>query len=700
MLVVEYAYRAYEEGKYQAVFWIPASAQADLAAGYLAIAQALKLPEREGQDQEVIIEAIKRWLVINSGWLLILDNVEDPGVLQAFLPHAAACAGHVLLTTRQQAVGTIATGVLEVEPLDIAEGVMFVLRRAKKLALEAPLEQAEAELRASAQALFQDLDGLPLALDQAGAYIEETGCSLADYLARYQASRAFLLQRRGGTSQPEMHPHSVAVTFLLSLEKIEETHRAAADLLRLCAFLAPDAIPEELFRRGASALPGLLQSYVANLVAFDEAIAIIRRYSLIQRLTRHQALGIHRLVQAVIQDDLDERGLRMVWEARAVAVVAAVFAQANHETVLTTAYEPYLPHALVCANLIQQRHITDAGAGHLLFLLGFYLTRHARYEQAKALCQEAVRIYQRMLGPVHPEIAANLTNLAQVYLERRWYPKAQALFEQALSILVRVYPPHPHGIAMTLLNLSRCLWFQGHLASAEQYMCQALPLLKQTAGPQSQAYADGLTHLATVYRDQRKYAQARTLYEQAQQIYERVLPAGDFILGHCLEARATNEMLRSDYPLAETLYQQARAIFEAAVGNTHPDVAGCLCRLADLSLRREQLGQAEELATQALAIYEHSLGPEYFEINQPLQSLAEIAFLRGDRARAEALYQRAIAVIEHSEQPEHPDLLPALYHYAVLLMRNGAIVEARSLIERADAIAGKLWGPSFRLEDR
>src|SRR5205085_8672630 len=114
----------------------------------------------------------------------------------------------------------------------------------------APLEEASPAERAKAMEIVAAVDGLPLALDQAGAYIEETGCGLAGYLSRYHTQRSQLMKRRGGLVADHREP--VATTWKLSFEKVEQANPAAADLLRLCAFLAPDAIPEEIITEGAS----------------------------------------------------------------------------------------------------------------------------------------------------------------------------------------------------------------------------------------------------------------------------------------------------------------------------------------------------------------------------------------------------------------------------------------------------------------
>ena len=125
----------------------------------------------------------------------------------------------MLLTTRATATGRLAQR-LEIDTLLPEYGALFLLRRAALLAPDAELSHASPEEQKQALQISQELGGLPLALDQAGAYLEETGTDLASYWQIYQLHRTDLLQRRGGLVND--HPASVATTWSLSFQKIEE----------------------------------------------------------------------------------------------------------------------------------------------------------------------------------------------------------------------------------------------------------------------------------------------------------------------------------------------------------------------------------------------------------------------------------------------------------------------------------------------
>src|SRR5205823_5766365 len=130
------------------------------------------------------------------------------------------------------------------------EAILLLLRRAKVLATNATLDKATPSDQATAEAIVEVIDGLPLALDQAGAYIEETGCSLSGYLDLYRIRRKELLKRR--SSLPSDHPEPVSTTWALAFQHVNQVNSAAADLLCLCAFLDPDTIPEEIVTKQSS----------------------------------------------------------------------------------------------------------------------------------------------------------------------------------------------------------------------------------------------------------------------------------------------------------------------------------------------------------------------------------------------------------------------------------------------------------------
>jgi tetratricopeptide (TPR) repeat protein len=421
---LEYAYRHLEE--YDVVFLATADSHEALVSSYVKMARLLKLSESSAQDQTAAMEAAKHWLSSHEGWLLILDNADDLGMARPFIQSTKK--GHVLLTTRARAAGATARRV-DIQEMATEEGALFLLRRAKYIMEDAPLDAVAEADQAHAKEIAAQLDGLPLALDQAGAFIEETGCGLAGYLSLYRNHASDLLHRRGTLTAD--HPEPVATTWALSFENIEKTNAAAAELLRFCAFLHPDGIPEEVFSKGAPEVGPVLGLVASDALAWNDALSEILKYSLLRRNSNASTLDIHRLVQAVLRQSMDEVTKRL-WAERAVRAVECTFP--FPEFSIWPVCERLLSQAHACAELINPWGFEFPKAAELLNHAGFYLYERARYTDAAPLLERALAIREKALGPEHPDVANSLNNLTDLYEAQGQYAKAEPLYQRALTI--------------------------------------------------------------------------------------------------------------------------------------------------------------------------------------------------------------------------------------------------------------------------
>ena len=511
---VEYAYRYRND--YHDILWVNAATRDTLIASFLDLAHRLNLPEKDEQDQNITVQAVKRWLEQHDHWLLIVDNADDLALAEDFLPTGGK--GYILLTTRAQAPGTLADGI-GVEKMDTEEGMLLLLRRAKVLAIEAPLAQAPPADCAAAESIVIAMDGLPLALDQAGAYIEETHSGISAYLVSYRQRQTELLKRRGGTGKE--HPEPVATTWSLSFEQVEQLNPMATDLLRVCAFLAPDAIPEELLIEGASELGTRLQPLTTDATRINDTLGVLLRYSLVERNTQERTLSIHHLVQAVLNESMNEQ-TRREWAKRTVRAVNLAFPDVTDVKVWEQC-ERYLPHALVCARLIEAYSFEFAEASHLLHETAYYLNRRAQYPQAEPLYQRGLAIVEKQLGPKHPDTAGSLNNLAELYRARGKYGQAEPLCQRALAIREKQLGPEHPDTAESLNNLAGLYYTQGKYGQAEPLNQRALAIREKQLGPEHPDTATSLNNLALLYHAQGKYGQAEPLYQRALAIREKQL---------------------------------------------------------------------------------------------------------------------------------------------------------------------------------
>jgi nucleoside phosphorylase len=352
----EYAYQ--HRADYTAVFWVNADTQENLTRDFTTIARMLKRSEETIQDAASLLHTMMEWFMEHTGWLLILDNADELRLVDPFLPMAAR--GHILLTTRAQAVRALAQEV-DLERLDPQDGALCILRRSGLLRWDGRLGDAKKAHVETATTLSRLMDGLPLALEQAGAYTEETGCGLQKYLELYedQQYRPQIQQMHSGPV-PD-YPESVARAWNVSRNAVHYSNPAAMEILSLCAFLAPDAMPEEILTRGAPALGPVLQAVGANKMAFDIALGVLRKYSLINRDVEREAdvphLSIHRLLQDVQRNEMDEATQRL-WAERAVSAVNLALP--------FVAWHMMQPQVRNCVQLVRQWNIQSSAAENLV----------------------------------------------------------------------------------------------------------------------------------------------------------------------------------------------------------------------------------------------------------------------------------------------------------------------------------------------
>ncbi len=599
-IAVEYAYRSRDQGHYTHTLWINAVSKETIITSFVTIAELLPgFPAQSETDQRKLVDAVKRWLEqCEQRWLLIFDNVDnadDLPLIQEYLPQRGN--GSVLLTTRANAVGSLAAP-LEVEKMGLMEGVQFLLHRAQRK------DHISDEEVNEATNIVIALDHFPLALDQAGAYIEETRCRFVDYLQIYQNHRQALLARRG--LQGAHYPDSVATTWSLSFQKVEQANPAAAELLRLCAFLAPDKIPEELIRDGAAQWTPPLQQAAADLLTFNQMVEELLKFSLVERLAETQTLGIHRLVQAV-QIDTMELEMQRRWAARVIQAVNKVFPKKPQDTATWPQCLRYLGQAQVCNTLIEQYKLPLIDAARLLNRTGFYLEKQALYTVAEPLYQRALAICEQRLGATHPNTATNLSNLAALYAIQGRYREAEPLYQRALAIDEQHFGAvHPHTAA-SLNNLAALYDDQGRYREAESLYQRALAICEQQLGAMHPNTAHSLNNLAFLYSNKGRYKEAEVLYQRALAIYKQELGV------HPSTAQGLNNLADLYYRQgkdeeAEPLFQQALTIREQVLGEAHPDTAQSIWRLAVISQRKQHYQEAKSLYQRAFSIYKQTLG--------------------------------------------------------------------------------------------
>lgn len=690
-IALEYAYRHALE--YSAVFWIEAEQVETVRASFLRLAKLLQVPEYQQADQQQAITAVQRWLTKQSQWLLIWDNLEAMELLPHFLPSARQ--GAVLITTRHQALGTLAYG-LELSPMEQTEGITFLLQRAKIPNAGAsgvslhPLQVRSPTEYAAAEDLVATLGGLPLALDQAGAYIEETGCTISGYLHQYEGQQRYFLERRGAFSTD--HPQPVLSTLRLACQQVAQDAPLALELARCCAFLYPDAIPEEIFREGASHLASILGPTVADPIQFDLALAALQTFSLVRRDRDTRLLSFHRLVQVILREEMS----RQEQQHRLTCLIHALnalFPSPSLEFSVGTweASERLLPQVMACVSAIAD-DCQDQELAEILQKAAAYLVERDQFDQAEPLYQRALHLFEQCLGPEHPRVGALLEQWADLYRVQGQYVQAEALFKRASSLLEQALGSEHPDVLSPLYGLAVVYLQQGKYIQAERLFQRVLHIREQGLGPEHLDVAGTLASLGVLYQEQGNYEQAVVLSQRALRIFEQHWGPEQPALANLLNNLGNLYREMGHYEQAEPFCTRAVHLFEQARGPEDSNVAFALDTLATLYRAWGQYEQAEPLYHRALRLFTQAFGPAHRMVSYPLNGLALLRQEQGQSEEAEHLFQRALQIREQAPGQNHPDTAETLHDLAILRQKQGKLREALLLAERALSIRSQVLG--------
>jgi tetratricopeptide (TPR) repeat protein len=291
--------------------------------------------------------------------------------------------------------------------------------------------------------------------------------------------------------------------------------------LNLCAFLAPDDIPKKLLEQGAAHLPKFMAAAIQDPVKFDDALAILRRYSLME--VSNDALAEHRLVQAVVRDRLDKKG-KEKWAGALVDLLGNVYSGDFHSQINRWPWRGrLLPHTLAVAGHAENFQVALLAAGQLLNQAGFYLRFRAEFIAAKNCYARALAIDEAAYGSNHPAVAIRVNNLGRVLKDLGDLPGAKAKFERAFVIDEAAYGPNHPNVATAVNNLGSVLRALGDLSGAKAKFERALAINEAAYGPDHPEVAIAANNLGIVFKALGDLPGARARLERAVAILRQFL---------------------------------------------------------------------------------------------------------------------------------------------------------------------------------
>jgi Tetratricopeptide repeat len=670
-VAVEYAHQHLTE---VGVCWrFPAEDRGVLAAEFGVLAAELGV--REVLDPRDPVASVHAMLAqLEAGWLVVFDSARDWASVEAFVPPAGR--GQVLITTQNQ---LWPPGLaLDVPVLDREVAADFLVSRTGDTDRRAALE------------LSIELGGLPLALEQAAAYVQATLTGLARYLLLFRARMADLLDRGFAAG----HPATVAATLGLALSRLEQEAPTAVGLLRLLAFLAPEPVPlgllladESAGNLSGSAVAALVGPPLGDPVAAGDAVAALRRYSLVTPAGDALVL-MHRLVQAITRDQLPADAVDQWKQAAAALVEAAVPADTE------------LPNTWpACAVLLAHARAVLPLASSGMVRMGRYLGFSGSYPAARDLLQLIADAYRDDPGPEHPETLAVLHELADCAGQAGDAAGARDQLATLLPVRERVLGAEHPGTLATRHDLAHFTGEAGDAAGARDQYAALLRICERALGTDHPETLETRGDLAGWIGEAGDAAGARDQLAALLPIRERVQGTEHpgtlttrhelaYWTGHAGDAAGARDQLAALLPIRERVLGRDHPSTLAARHNLaywtgHAgDAAGARDQFAALLAIREQVQGAEHPSTLAarhnlarwtgaagdaagardqlaalLPIRERVLGSEHFWALASRHELARWTGEAGDAAGARDQLAALLPIRERVLGREHPDTL-------------------------------------------
>jgi tetratricopeptide (TPR) repeat protein len=636
-LALEFAYRVLAQDARRLVFWVPAISQESFELAYRDIGIRLCIPGI-ADDNADIKQLVQKALSSDSTghWLMIVDNADDPGVLMGgaggnlgsaqlrdYLPYSNR--GKVLFTTRsRKAAGDLTpSGVLELNDMSEAEAQQLLVRRISKPAL---LHDKNA-----VNELLQILTYLPLAIVQAGAFMNNNDISVSGYIS---------LVRKAGTEAELFGEHfedpsryrevesTIAKTWHISFDQIRRQDPLAGEYLSFMACIDRMNIPLSLLPPGGSVLQqakaiGTLKGY-----AF-----ITERQQAFQELESEKFFDMHRLVHLASEWWLSGHDERTAWTAKAAARLEELIPYGGHER--KEAWTTYVPHAIHVVGL--DGRMDDIARASLLDRIGRCQSSLGQYSAAEKTHRQVNPLREKVLGPEHPDTLTSMSNLAVVLERQGKYEEAESMSRQTLAQREKVLGPEHPDTLTSMGNLAVALWRQGKYEEAESMSRQTLARKEKVLGPEHPDTLTSMSNLAVVLERQGKYEEAESMNRQ-------------------------------------TLAQR-----EKVLGPEHPDTLRSMSNLALVLDSQGKYNEAESMNRQTLARKEKVLGPEHPDTLTSMGNLAVVLDSQGQYDEAESMNRQTLAQREKVLGPEHPDTLMSMSNLALVLGRQGQYDEAESM---------------------
>ncbi|KAN0067831.1 hypothetical protein V8E54_014078 [Elaphomyces granulatus] len=705
-LTVAYAKR--HKDNYSAIFWLNIKDEDSVKQSFAKVAKQI-LREHPSANRlsnvnikeniDEVIDAVKAWLSLpnNTRWLMIYDNYDNPKLTGNTDPAAVdickylpeSYQGSILITTRSSEV-KIGHRIRIKKLEDVRDSVKILSNVSRREGLEDDPDVVK---------LAKELDGLPLALATAGAYLDQTAISFSDYLRLYKASWAKLL-----TTSPELRSYEDRMlysTWQLSFDQVKQRNELSAKLLRLWAYFDNQDLWFELLRHSNSDDPDWIRELTEDELGFNRAVRVLSDHGLVevdmssQELVESRGYSIHGCVHSwtvyVLNQEWDYDLAKL-----ALKFVGSHVPRDESANRWWLTQRRLLPHAARCSHAVLNGMVIADGMGWELHGLGLLYADQGKLDEAEKIYHRALQGYEKAWGPGHTSMLGTVHNLGILYKSQDKLDEAEKMYQRALQGYEKALGPGHTSTLNTVHNLGILYKSQGKLDEAEKMYQRALQGYEKAWGPGHTSTLSTLStdnNLGLLYTNQGKLDEAEKMYQRALQGKEKALG-----LDHTSTLDTVNNLgaLYADQGKldeAEKMHQRALQGFEKALGLDHTSTLSAVHNLGNLYTKQGKLDEAEKMYQRALQGKEMALGPDHTSTLDTVHNLGNISAKQGKLDEAENMYQRALQGCEKALGPDHTSTLSTVHNLGVFYAKQGKLEEAEKMYQRALQGYEKAWGP-------
>ena len=662
-----------------ALIWLTAASRDAVVTGFAQALADVGAPDR-GEGPEKAASHFLAWLAgTDRQWLVVLDDLADPAVLEGLWPWGAS--GRAVVTTNRPdtAVRARSPRVVKVGAFSRREGLNYL---STKL-------HADPDQWIGALDLATELGFLPIALAQAGALMTDTGIDCREYRARIAERK----QRLGGPAAG-VHSLTVAASGALALELADRLPPTglARPVLALTSVLDPNGIPGAVLTCQAACafLTRFRSASAVDDAAARAAVHNLARLGLVTIDTTSAArtVRVHALVQAVVRQSLSAAE-----GDHAVLAAADALLQAWPRRAVPPAFDQALRDCTARLRQLAGALLWSPGCHPLLLRAGQSLDSAGLAGPAIGYWQAMIDISRPALGAGHAQTAFARARLADAYEAAGRHADAIAMYEQALAERERgLGPAHPDTLAARS-SLARAYRAAGRPGDAIRLAERTVAECERVQGP---AHPDALAA-----RSELGYAYlSGGLTDEAIAAFQHTLAGREQVLGPAhpdtLTARANlAHAYRSAGRLREglRLYEHNLAGREQVLGRDHPDTITARAMLAAAYRAADRMREAIPVYKRTLADRERVQGPDHPDTLAARGNLADAYQQAGKLKDAVPLYERTLADRERVQGPDHPDTITARGNLASAYHSARKLAVALPLYERTLADCERVLGP-------